>query len=99
MTSRAASMKSFVKTTPAGRRLLDLYHRIRFRDYWLDEQRRRELYRPYVRPGDLVFDIGANAGRVTETFMALGAQVVAVEPNPELVSGLRRLPRRRVRVE
>jgi FkbM family methyltransferase len=36
----------------------------------------------FVRPGDLVFDIGANVGQKTEVFLACGARVVAVEPNP-----------------
>ncbi len=44
-----------------------------------DEQR---LYRPFVRPGDLVFDVGVNVGQKSEIFLAIGARVVGVEPNP-----------------
>jgi FkbM family methyltransferase len=33
-----------------------------------------------IRPGSLVFDIGANIGRMTYQYLALGARVVAVEP-------------------
>ena len=37
-------------------------------------------YRPFIKPGDLVFDIGANRGRKCWIFRQLGAKVVAVEP-------------------
>lgn len=40
------------------------------------------FYSTLVRPGDLVFDVGANVGQKTEVFLACGARVVAVEPNP-----------------
>lgn len=39
-----------------------------------------DSYRPFIRPGSLVFDIGANRGRKTWIFRKLGARVVAVEP-------------------
>lgn len=35
-----------------------------------------------LRPGDLVFDLGANKGEVTEVLAATGADVVAFEPDP-----------------
>jgi FkbM family methyltransferase len=35
-----------------------------------------------LRPGDLVFDLGANRGDVTEVLAATGADVVAYEPDP-----------------
>lgn len=44
----------------------------------------------FVRQGDLVFDIGANYGWKTELFVALGARVIAVEPQKECVDVLRR---------
>lgn len=37
-------------------------------------------YAPFIRPGDMVFDVGANRGRKTYLFRKLGAKVVAVEP-------------------
>jgi FkbM family methyltransferase len=40
------------------------------------------LYGRYVKPGDLVFDIGVNVGQKSEIFLAIGARVVGVEPNP-----------------
>jgi FkbM family methyltransferase len=39
-----------------------------------------QLYRPFVRPANLVFDIGAHAGDRTACFNSLGARVVCVEP-------------------
>ena len=39
-----------------------------------------ELYGRFMRPGELVFDIGANIGQRTGWFLDLGARVVAVEP-------------------
>ena len=40
----------------------------------------KRFYSAFVRPGDLVFDVGANVGDRTTIFRALGATVVAVEP-------------------
>lgn len=38
------------------------------------------LYQCFIRPGDLVFDVGANMGMRTKLFLQLGARVVAIEP-------------------
>ena len=54
----------------------------------------RSLYRDFVQPGDLVFDIGAHLGDRTTAFAALGARVVALEPQPRLFRWLKRLHRR-----
>ncbi|GGY73422.1 FkbM family methyltransferase [Marinobacter zhanjiangensis] len=53
----------------------------------------RRLYREFIRPGDLVFDIGAHLGDRSSAFAALGARVVALEPQPRLLRWLRRLTR------
>lgn len=42
----------------------------------------RKLYEPLVKPGQLVFDVGAHAGDRTACFNGLGARVVSVEPQP-----------------
>ena len=47
------------------------------------------LYAAFVRPGDLVFDIGAHVGDRVAAFRRRGARVVAVEPQPALVAALR----------
>ena len=49
----------------------------------------REMMRPAVRPGALVFDIGAHVGDRARVLSGLGARVVAVEPQPRLVRFLR----------
>ncbi len=49
------------------------------------------LYRQFVEPGDLVFDIGAHVGDRVSSFRRLGARVIAVEPQPLLVSALRHI--------
>lgn len=54
------------------------------------ERAMRAFYGRFVRPGDLCFDVGANAGNRTEIFLALGARVVAVDPQPSCVKALRR---------
>jgi FkbM family methyltransferase len=60
--------------------------------YYGDRRRRREmalLYGHFVKPGDLVFDIGAHVGDRIAAFRHLGARVVAVEPQPALARTLR----------
>jgi FkbM family methyltransferase len=59
------------------------------------------LYRRFVRPGDLVFDIGSHVGDRVACFRRLGARVVAVEPQPVLAGTLRCLYGRdpQVRIE
>src|SRR5438270_276153 len=64
------------------------------RIYYGDKERRAamdRLYGRFVRPGDLVFDIGAHVGDRIAAFRRLGARVVAVEPQPALVATLKLL--------
>jgi FkbM family methyltransferase len=49
------------------------------------------LHGNFVRPGDLVFDVGAHVGDRVASFHRLGARVVAVEPQPSMVRTLRLL--------
>ena len=49
----------------------------------------RRLYAEFVKPGDLVFDIGAHVGNRVRGFAALGCRVIAVEPQPMLVKTLK----------
>ncbi|HEY5980463.1 MAG TPA: FkbM family methyltransferase [Microlunatus sp.] len=56
--------------------------------------RRRRLtrfYGQFLRPGDLAFDLGAHVGNRVRVFRRLGARVVAVEPQPDLLTVLRLL--------
>ena len=47
------------------------------------------LYSAFVRPGDRVFDVGANLGNRTAMFLELGARVIVVEPQLICVAALR----------
>jgi FkbM family methyltransferase len=79
------------------RHLLSRSLRNRLRPYWNSllqkEQalRERSFYKQFIRRGDLVFDIGANVGGKTAAFLAVGARVIAVEPNPQCVSLLKKM--------
>lgn len=42
----------------------------------------KKLYSRLFSPGDLVFDVGANIGSMTEIMLSLGAYVIAFEPQP-----------------
>lgn len=48
---------------------------------WRRHQLKR-FYRALVSPGDLIFDIGAHVGSRSRTLLSLGADVVAIEPQP-----------------
>jgi FkbM family methyltransferase len=50
-----------------------------------------DLYRGFIEPGALAFDIGAHVGDRVASFRRLGARVVAVEPQPLLFSALTHL--------
>lgn len=54
------------------------------------ERRMQAFYSAFICQGNLAFDIGANHGDRTATFLALGARVVAVEPQPDCLDDLRR---------
>jgi FkbM family methyltransferase len=49
------------------------------------------LYGRFVKPGDLVFDVGAHVGDRIAAFRRFGARVVAVEPQPALIKTLKLL--------
>lgn len=56
---------------------------------WRGGQLRR-FYRRFVPAGGLAFDVGAHAGNRVAAFRALGARVVALEPQPDFVRLLQR---------
>lgn len=66
--------------------------------YYGEPGRGRRLdafYRAFVPAGGLCFDIGAHVGNRSLSWARLGARVVAVEPQPDLVRFLRWLFRNR----
>jgi FkbM family methyltransferase len=71
--------------SPALMRSLEIYRNSPQRDAALDA-----FYSAFVKPGDLVFDIGAHVGDRTACFRRLGAKVVALEPQAECAALLRR---------
>lgn len=50
----------------------------------------QRLYRMFLHPGDLAFDLGAHVGNRVWAWRRLGARVVALEPNPALMERLER---------
>ena len=44
----------------------------------------------FIRPGDLVFDVGTNVGHLTKVFLELGARVISIEPQPSCVEILKK---------
>lgn len=65
-------------------RVYDFYWRIADRGILDERDREVAFYRGLLKgfkPGDLIFDIGANHGAKADIFLRLGARVVAVEPD------------------
>jgi FkbM family methyltransferase len=75
-----------VRTARATVRSLRIYYGNRARAEAMDR-----LYGRFIRPGDLVFDVGAHVGDRIASFRRLGAQVVAVEPQRAMARVLRLL--------
>jgi FkbM family methyltransferase len=48
------------------------------------------MYSGFVNAGDLVFDIGAFRGLITDILLSIGAKVVAIEPNPGMLASLKK---------
>jgi len=57
-------------------------------DWWIEVQRRNEFFRQFVRPGDLVFDVGANNGVFAQWMLDLKAKVVSIEPQKACADAL-----------
>src|SRR4051795_2102407 len=79
-------MRSAVRTARATIRSFRIYYGDKRRAAAMDR-----LYGGFVRPGDLVFDVGAHVGDRVASFRRLGARVVAVEPQPAMVRVLKLL--------
>ena len=77
------------RSLPDRLRRTRLWQKLRDWRYLRRHQALRQFFRPFVPPGGLVFDVGANVGHYTLLFHSLGARVVAVEPQRELAAGLR----------
>jgi FkbM family methyltransferase len=75
-----------LRTARGVLRSLGVYYRDRTRSAAMEQ-----LYSQFVKPGDLVFDVGSHVGDRIAAFRRLGARVVAVEPQPALVRTLKLL--------
>src|SRR6185437_8233429 len=82
-----------LRTARGVMRSLGVYYGHRSRNAAMDQ-----LYRQFVQPDDLAFDIGAHVGDRVGAFRRLGASVVAAEPQPALVRTLKLLYGRDKRV-
>lgn len=75
-------------------RFLWMYSKPRLVAKWLKRQKNKnsaiEFMKNFAKPGDLVFDVGANYGWKTELFLDLGAKIVAIEPQSECVKILKK---------
>src|SRR5512134_2656319 len=54
------------------------------------QQALTRIYAPFMKLGDLCFDIGAHLGDRVRAWSRLGARVIALEPHPGMMSWLRR---------
>jgi FkbM family methyltransferase len=68
------------------RRSLEVYYGDPARDLAMDN-----LHGRFLRPGDLAFDIGSHVGDRVGSFLRLGCQVVALEPQPACAAAIRAL--------
>jgi FkbM family methyltransferase len=80
--------------SPAFPIVRDVYQRVFDRQKRASRERMLDLYAGFISKGDLVYDVGANTGEYSDKFLALGASVVAIEPNPVCCEVLRKLSNR-----
>lgn len=66
-------------------------HAEELRTWTEDDERCLGFYTQFVKPGDLVFDVGANVGTRTKVFLRLGASVVGFEPQRACADVLRQV--------
>jgi FkbM family methyltransferase len=82
-------IRQFLKSAWFGQRLkttyvFDFYLKLKEPRRLQDRSREADFYRRLLiglRPGALIFDVGANVGSKTDVFLRLGARVVAVDPD------------------
>jgi FkbM family methyltransferase len=70
----------FIRLNPIYKNVGALWRRCRFARLNGKDESHLRFYAQFIRPGDLVFDVGANLGNRSKTFLQLGAHVVAFEP-------------------
>src|SRR5262245_55918355 len=78
-----ARLKRILKRTPAYAWLRDRRAHRSLAQWTPQDRRMQAFYSSFLAPGDLCFDVGANIGNRVKIFLAIGARVVAVEPQRE----------------
>lgn len=53
------------------------------------QRKNAAFYGSLVKPGELVFDVGANRGDISDALIQVGARVVAFEPQPDMCQTIR----------
>ncbi len=86
-----AARARMLRYSGAAQRARNVRDAIIRRAPWISPRNRRayRFYRQWIGPDDLCFDIGAHRGERTRLFLALGARVVALEPQATCAADLR----------
>jgi FkbM family methyltransferase len=100
-------MKKFIVSIIKKTGLLPYLHVLRekyfptkyYKNTLLERKKYVAFYSQFIQTGDLVFDIGAHRGHRTGIFLALGAKVVAVEPQEDCYKYLRFKYGKRIQIE
>lgn len=77
---KRASLYGIIRQVQTKRRLVQ---------WTAQDQSMLEFYSQFVSRSELCFDVGANIGNRVKIFLKLGANVIAVEPQPECVAIMR----------
>lgn len=96
--AKLAAMKQIKNLSARARRTSGLLRSLCIYRHPLRQPGLRSLYKPFIRPDGLAFDIGAHLGDRTRAFATLGARVVAFEPQPHLRHWLSWLERKQTKV-
>lgn len=73
-------VKNMILETPIYVSLRRYWAKRQYQQLDQDDTKRIDFYRQFIQPGSLCFDVGANVGNRTKCFVALGAEVIAFEP-------------------
>lgn len=93
------TLGSLLRGTPFYDPVRHTYHRLFNAKQYISYRSRLRLFEQIIQKHDLVFDVGANIGEYSEVFAALGAKVIAVEPDPRNILVLKKRFRKLVVIE
>lgn len=84
MISQTFMLQNMVQRLGLWRSLI-IYYGIPYRG-----RRLVNFYRPFIKPGDLCFDVGAHVGNRLRAWSSLEARIVGLEPQPYLMQFLKK---------